>query len=399
MRSGLQPESPQLTAGVGAGEDGSAAGVLAKAAEIPAKLHLTFIDGMRGCAASYIVFHHALEMSGYRPTNALMRMFALLLGQGHTVVTIFIGISGFCLGLPAARGGMKLAGGAKKFFKGRVHRILPPYYLALALSIVVVVLLVPAGGRWAYLRSPAMEFSMLMHVLLIQNLNMATFYGINGPLWSIAMECQIYLFFPLMVLAWRRFGMVAALAGIFVLAHAAFHLTGDQIPFNYMFTFALGMAAAVSTVERRAEGWLLWVCGLSLVGFVLTVEWRVVASDLCVGVLMATLMAMLSVGRLGWLRRLLSLRLLTWVGMFSYSLYLIHALLQDWYLSTAFSARHTGQLVQVLVMFLVVSPANFGVAYLFYQVGEKPFLNRKKRIVEAAYVEPVRLPEGSAVEA
>lgn len=365
----------------------------------PVKLHLTFIDGMRGCAASYIVFSHAWEMSGYRPTGVVERFLAQLLGQGHSVVTIFIAISGFCLMLPVARSGMKLAGGARRFFKGRVHRILPPYYITLVLSILVVVLLIPGGGRLAYLHAPATQFSIMMHLLLIQNLNLSTYYGINGPLWSVATECQIYLLFPLMIMAWRRFGMVASLLGIFVLAHLAFHATGDRIAFNYIFTFALGIAAAIASVERRSARWLLLVCCCSLIGFVLSVRWKVVVSDLCVGVFVATVMTMLSAGRIAWLRKLLSLRLLTWVGMFSYSLYLVHALLQDWYLSTAFSARHTGQPLQVLVMFFVVSPVNFLVAYLFYFVGEKPFLNRKRRSVEAAYVGPESMQGGSAVEA
>jgi peptidoglycan/LPS O-acetylase OafA/YrhL len=366
---------------------------------VPARLHLTFIDGMRGCAASYIVFHHAMEMSRYKPTTAAQRFLGDLLGQGHSVVTIFIAISGFCLMLPVARSGLKLTGGARKFFKGRVHRILPPYYIALALSILVIVLLIPAGERLAFLRAPSMQFSIMMHFLLIHNLNQSTFYGINGPLWSVATECQIYLLFPLMILAWRRFGMVWSLLGIFILAHLAFHISGDRIPFNYIFTFALGMAAAVATVERRAERWLFLVCCCSLIGFILSVRWKVVVSDLCIGVLMATLMAILSVGKIAWLRKLLSLRLLTWIGSFSYSLYLIHALLQDCYLSTGFSAHHTGTSLQLIIMFFVVSPINFLVAYLFYFVAEKPFLNRKRRIVETAFVEPLPLQQTSVVNA
>jgi peptidoglycan/LPS O-acetylase OafA/YrhL len=366
---------------------------------MPAKLHLTFIDGMRGCAASYIVFSHAFEMSGYRSTNVVQRLLIKLLGQGHSVVTIFIALSGFCLMLPVARNGMKVAGGARKFFKSRAHRILPPYYIALALSILVVVLLIPGGERLAFLQAPATRFSVMMHFMLIQNLNLSSFYGINGPLWSVATECQIYLLFPLMIMAWRRFGMAVSLLGVFVLAHAAFHVSADHIPFNYVFTFALGMSAAIASVERHSERWLLLVCCASLVGFILSARWRLVVSDLCVGVCVATLMTLLSAGKIAWLRKLLSLRLLTWVGSFSYSLYLIHALLQDWYLSTAFAARHAGQSLQLIVMFFAVSPMNFLVAYLFYRVAEKPFLNGNRRSVEVPFVESLPLQPNSVVNA
>ena len=290
--------------------------------------------------------------------------------------------------LPVARGGMKLAGGAGKFFKGRAHRILPPYYIALLASIVVIVLLRPAGERLAFLHEPGNEVSIVFHFLLIQNLSLRTFYGINGPLWSIATECQIYLLFPFIVLAWRRAGTAICLLGIFILAHAAFHFCGEQIPFNYVFTFALGAAAAVESVERRSERWLPLVCCAGLIGYFFSMG-SVIVSDLCVGIFVAALMAMLSAGRLAWLRVMLSTRLLVWVGSFSYSLYLIHALLQDWYLSTSFSARHTGTALQLITMFLIVSPLNYGVAYLFYRVAEKPFLNRKRRPVDVSVFNPV----------
>ncbi len=182
MGDSLVSGSPELTVAEEARDE-------SPKAVAPVQLHLTFIDGMRGCAASYIVFSHAWEMSGYRPTGGAQRILAQMLGQGHSVVTIFIAISGFCLMLPVARSGMKLVGGARRFFKGRVHRILPPYYIALALSILVVVLLIPAGGRAGYLHSPATQFSIVMHLLLIHNLNLSTYYGINGPLWSVATEC------------------------------------------------------------------------------------------------------------------------------------------------------------------------------------------------------------------
>lgn len=387
----LYPASPGQAVVVEPGEGRPQTGV-------PARLHLTFVDGMRGCAASYIVFHHALQTSGYEPTTAVQRLLCALLGQGRSVVTVFIAISGFCLMLPVARNGLTLTGGARRFFKGRVHRILPPYYIALALSILVIVLLAPAGGRLAFLGSPAMRFSILTHLLLIHNLNLSTFYGINGPLWSVATECQIYLLFPLMVLAWRRFGMAWSLLGVFLLAHLAFHFSGEHIPFNYIFTFALGMAAAVGTVERRADRWLLLACCCSLIGFIFSAQWRVVVSDLCIGVLVATLMTLLSAGKIAWLRELLSLRLLTWVGSFSYSLYLIHALLLDGYQATAFSTHHARTLLQLMVLFFVVTPINFLIAYLFYFVAEKPFLNRKRQIfVETAFVEPLPLQQSSAV--
>ena len=66
-----------------------------------AQSHLDFLDGLRACAALYVVFHHAAlnlpEGSIAGPLNVALRK---ALGQGHYAVDVFIVLSGYCLMLP-----------------------------------------------------------------------------------------------------------------------------------------------------------------------------------------------------------------------------------------------------------------------------------------------------------
>ncbi len=193
------------------------------AARTPAPaLHINFLDGLRGLAALYVVFVHFLDMDRDGLAHWQLRL-ASLAQAGHSSVTLFIVLSGFSLMLPVARAADgTLKGGTAGFLKRRARRILPPYYAALALSLLGL-LLTPAGLAFlrgardplflAELSAPA----ILTHLLLLHNLSFAWGHKINLALWSVATEWQIYFVLPFVLLpVWRRLGpwaMAAAGAG------------------------------------------------------------------------------------------------------------------------------------------------------------------------------------------
>jgi peptidoglycan/LPS O-acetylase OafA/YrhL len=350
-------------------------------------LHLTFIDGMRGIAAFYVVLHHAFQ--GSQLATQPPEFWYYLFSHGHAMVTVFIAISGFCLMLPVARNGITLRGGAGVFFKKRAHRILPPYYVALGLSILVEVMSHPSSTRMAYLHEPSTIVGIWSHFLMIHNWFPQTVFGFDGPLWSVATECQIYLLFPLMVMAWRRIGPVPTLITIFILAHAGYHMVGHLVAINYFFIFALGMAGAELASCGKAHKWLQWACWLSLIGYFFIFRDKDNISDVFIGSFAAMLMAVLSLGAASPVRKALSLRGLTWLGTFSYSLYLTHSVVQHIYLRTDIAARLTNDpLKQFLVLVFCVTPIILVIAYLFYLIAERPFINHTKKVVVATVTEP-----------
>jgi len=350
-------------------------------------LHLTFIDGMRGTAAFYVVLHHAFQASQLASQSP--RFWYYLFSHGHAMVTVFIAISGFCLMLPVAGNGITLRGGAGVFFKKRAHRILPPYYVALGLAILVEVMSRPSSGRMAYLREPSTIVGIWSHLLMIHNWFAQAVFGFDGPLWSVAMECQIYLLFPLMVMAWRRFGSVQTLIAVFILAHAGYHMVGHLVAINYFFIFALGMAGAELASRGKSHKWLQWACWFSLIGYFFMFRDKDNISDFFIGSFAATLMAVLSLGAASPVRKALSVRGLTWLGSFSYSLYLTHSVMQHIYLRTDIAARLANEpLKQFLVLVFCVTPIILVVAYLFYLIAERPFINHTKKVVVATVTEP-----------
>ena len=111
-----------------------------------------------------------------------------VLGYGHLAVDVFIVLSGYCLMLPvAASADLKLRGGLIGYIKRRAWRIVPPYYAALCVALIIAL----TNGAY-HMFSPG---DVAAHLLLIHNLNPDWLYSINAPMWSIAVEWQIYFVF------------------------------------------------------------------------------------------------------------------------------------------------------------------------------------------------------------
>ncbi len=350
------------------------------------KPHLEFIDGIRALAALFVMVCHAY----FEPANGYYAgrfMNHLGLTYGHVAVDVFIVVSGFCLMLPVTRRGGHL-GSPTQFFARRARRILPPYYASLALSalFILAVAHVPTGTVWDNCL-PLTWAQFLAHVFLIHDLPLNLKGGsINYPLWSIAVECQVYLFMPLVVLSLRRMGAAGTLAWTIafgVILHLASAGRLDTATPWYLGLFALGAVAAHQGVQTPRRWWrpvsyILWV----LVAAVIVGKGKQFFDshfcfiDTLVGLATALLMGATlgdAAGRGNGLTRALSWRPLVRVGLFSYSLYLVHAPLLH---AVNLLLRHTlhPSAPVTFLLLLGASPLIVGVAYLFHLLFEKPFM-------------------------
>jgi peptidoglycan/LPS O-acetylase OafA/YrhL len=171
------------------------------------RARLSGLDGIRGLAASYVVVNHVFERAfpGYPVDHA--PWWAGWFIYGRFAVVVFIVPSGFSLALSPARHGWRLDG-VSRFARRRARRILPAYLGALAFSLAIAWLLVPQPGQGR----PDTR-SVLVNGLLVQNLVHAP--SPNRSFWSMAVEAQLYVALPLLLLLVRRAGagvMVAAVA-------------------------------------------------------------------------------------------------------------------------------------------------------------------------------------------
>ena len=125
---------------------------------------------------------------------------------GRFAVVVFIVLSGFSLALSPARRGWQL-GGISRFAQRRLRRILPAYWAALVFSLAVAWLVAAPPGRAA----PGAR-SVVVNGLLVQNLVAAP--SPNRSFWSMAVEAQLYILFPVLLLMVRRLGAVVMLAAV-----------------------------------------------------------------------------------------------------------------------------------------------------------------------------------------
>lgn len=367
----------------------------------PARLRLEHVDGLRAVAALVVFLNHAYAQIWEtwpvaRPVGALaFTRYAMI--AGHLSVTVFIVLSGFCLMLPAVDHGLELRGGVKGFLRRRALRILPPYYAALVLCLILIATVIgkPTGTLWD-VPIQTRPLDVVSHVLLLQDV-----FGtarINYVFWSIAVEWQIYFFMPLLVWAWRRKGALAVVLSALALGYALrFGFDGSRVARmhpQYLGMFALGALSAVlvrstdASFARLRERFPFGVtAGLAFAGVVwLTVKWDVPLAearmhwlDLPVGVMAAALLVSTSRSPSSPLRLVLSWRPLVFVGTFSYSLYLIHApvlqLCWQYWLNPLGVGRDTLYAYILTGGFAAVLVA----AYAFHRAFEAPFMVGARR--------------------
>jgi peptidoglycan/LPS O-acetylase OafA/YrhL len=347
-----------------------------------------WLDGLRGAAAMFVVLHHMwLDTWPTFPINTGPWWLGWLL-YGHMAVAVFIVVSGFSLALVPLSNGGRL-GGIRRFVRRRAWRILPAYWAALIVSMVVtVVVLRPDLGPAAAAKSFA------VHALLLQDAVGSV--TPNGALWSIAVEWQIYFVFPLILLVSRRTSVATAALTTTVavlIAHAIARLGSpldkiDHLTPQFLALFALGVLALHLGRGDHAERLrrpLLAVALASLaifVGCALTQgsAWVVAHFffvDLIFGLAVACMLAVMYSGGIGPARRALGSRTGLWLGLFSYSIYLVHDPIVGVLHHYVVGPMNLPPLASFGVFVAVGIPVVLGVCYGFHVLFEAPFLRRR----------------------
>lgn len=360
---------------------------------------LVFIEGLRGLAALYVVLGHICSMvdpgvfMGIRGQGpAWLRNLMMPFGYGHLAVAAFIVISGFCLQMSLFNGGQGEIVDFKRFFKRRALRILPPYYACLAISLVVAYYITPLGKGLPFsLYLPVTQDVVLSHVFMFHNISPDWMYKINGVLWSIAIEAQLYLLFPLIVLILAKAGrpvtlLVSWSAAAIVLA--AWPQSMKLYPW-YLGLFALGMAT--SHLAFKPPSWrgpnafaASVMAVIAAYGCLYSVGHRfsLPVCDAWIGVFMVSVLYAGTVSKRLWLSKLLSIKPVAWLGAISYSLYLMHhPIMQAIHIyRPAWAADTLGATYYMLVVGL---PLILLGCTLFWLAFERPFFSsRAKKVSE-----------------
>jgi peptidoglycan/LPS O-acetylase OafA/YrhL len=368
------------------------------------KLHLGYLDSLRALAAIYVVINHAL-LHFQIPVNSFTYRLTYSLRHGHNAVDLFIVLSGFCLMLPVVRNNGLLREGTWQFFKKRARRILPPYYLAMLLSLLLIFTLVgrKTGTLWD-MSLPVSNRDIIYHILMIQDIFEDTASTINHAFWSISVEWRIYFLFPLLIYLWRKWGpiqvtliaVVLSLAIWFALLPTNLNMTPWGINPQYLGLFTLGMLAAQVAFSREHPmvvlrsniGWktffILTGINMLLIGFGHVLMQKGLIGnytglmDVAVGLYIAWFLVMLAKGKLALIHRLLSWQPLVFTGTFAYSIYLMHAPLLQLIWQYVLPPLHLGLVPAVYFLILAGTSLIIGISYLFFLVAEQPFIRKRK---------------------
>src|ERR1017187_4549193 len=350
--------------------------------------HYDFLDGVRAILALYVMAHHAWYTVFDYNGKSVSRYFSVL-AHGHYAICFFMILSGYCLTLPTLRNGFSIVKGVRTFLKRRAWRILPPYYFALVLSLMLIGISIhkKTGTLWDT-SIPVTHQGAVTHFLLIQNLVPGDILKINYVFWSISIEWQVYFFFPLLLLGWRLIGPIsttlAAILGSLVLEKGIDHYLPITPNANFLGLFALGMLAAQGSISRSAipdnykkVPWTL-IATFTCARFVaLDRLHHQLTADVMFGCFASALLFIASRNPSGWLHGLFSSKPLVFVGSFSYSIYLIHAPLLQVLWQYPFSTLQSHVNVMCIVLIVVGGPTIVLMAYVFHLCCERPFLRMR----------------------
>jgi peptidoglycan/LPS O-acetylase OafA/YrhL len=340
----------------------------------PGTPRFKYVEGLRALACLTVVFNHAIGESypsAYHvsiPEN--LSLLRLWFAFGHHAVTAFIVISGFCLGLPAASHQFKREIRWGTFMFRRIARILPPYYAALIISLIIA---------WAFFPSPVgihFDFSahprtmdILSHILILQNV--VGTGQINYSLWSIATELHIYAGFPLLVrVLSRRDGWFLALLGVLISFALSFLLLETRLSRAYVHlagAFIVGVAASWVVSRDHENNFANTLRKMSkpvAIGVMTAViAWTIILprSSYKAFILPHDFLVMIAIGSVliwcssmsGFGRKILEFRPLVWLGERSYSLYLLHVPLQALFVKigiSLFDLSHNERLVFLMTI-------------------------------------------------
>jgi peptidoglycan/LPS O-acetylase OafA/YrhL len=355
----------------------------------PQPQRLAGLDGIRGLAALYVVINHVFlrAFPGYPVDHA--PFWAAWFIYGRFAVVVFIVLSGFSLAVSPVRRGWRLDA-TSQFARRRAWRILPAYWAALAFSLAVAWLVVAQPGHGV----PDAK-SVLVNGLLVQNIDGAP--SPNAAFWSMAVEAQLYLVFPLLLLTVRRCGAVVMVTAV-TLVVAAIGTFGPHIPRLDTFViqsppdlvalFALGIVTAGimgAGKARRSWPWT-WLALAAAAPVFGTIWWRgsvwtidhVFWVDLALGPAIACLLAGLATDRPAVLLRVLESRPIRNLGSSSYSLYLTHAPIVAIVYELIVAGRIGEGVPAFVISLALVLPVTIVFARMFAAVFEAPFRQRRK---------------------
>jgi peptidoglycan/LPS O-acetylase OafA/YrhL len=344
-------------------------------------VHRTDLDGLRALAVLPVVLFH-FDFFGF--------------GGGFVGVDIFFVISGYLITsiivADLRSGNFSFA----RFYERRIRRIIPAFTVMLVGASIASIALFPPKELAQFGLSAAAAAAFYSNIFFAFRTNYFSGSENMMPLlhtWSLAVEEQFYIVWPLMLFACYRIGSRLAVS-VLVVALAAASLAYSEggttakhaaqlfyLPQSRAWELMIGALLALGMVPSIGTRWLrdgLALLGVGMIAFAVTQFspttpfpglWATIP---CLG---AMLVIQTGQHRDTAVYGLLSLRPFVFVGLISYSLYLCH-----WPIFV-FAENYTGRPLNLGedVVLIIVSIA---IATASWRYVEQPFrYGRRKAII------------------
>jgi len=361
---------------------------------------LPALDGIRGLAIIWVVLHNTTDL--LPPTlHGLSHVLAFVVHPGWIGVQLFFALSGFLI-TGSLLDAQRASNYFRAFYARRALRILPLYYAVLILLLIVA----PELGLAPRIQHASLKEQLSLWMFVV-NWTQTAPYGF-AHFWSLAIEEQFYLFWPLVVHRLSRHRLVAACVYVALLAlvlrvimvvSGASSWTVYTATTSRLDALTLGGAGACLLRIPATYAWFasritavnLSTLALSAVGVPITHAYNTDSIDcqifgytllaLCCAAFVTTAAAGDLQARPSKLPRILYWSTLRSCGKYSYAIYILHQLIhklvgEPWMVSKFGShpPAHTVYLYSLTIGFM-----SFCAAYLSYHLLEKKFLELKDR--------------------
>ena len=368
--------------------------------------HVAALDGLRGLAILLVLLLH-FSVYGHGLARAdvfIDRLYYRIAGAGWIGVDLFFVLSGFLITgiLIDAKG---FPNYLRNFYARRVLRIFPLYYGALVLLMVVLPRLWPYhAGLQSLAADGAWYWAYLSNVKIARDGWPEV--GAIGHFWSLAVEEQFYLLWPVIVLAVnrRQLQIVCLLCVIMALAVRVLLNARGNSPAAFVLTparmDALAVGALIAVAARRADelrrfarlarsmtillglsALLIFVLRKGFAGYdpvVSTIGHTIIAFFFG-----AVLVLALTLPPGSFVVRALESSILRFFGRYSYGLYVLHhpiLFLGAGIVPLALIPTVLGsQLLRQFVFIVIATSVSVVLAFLSWHLFEKWFLMLKDR--------------------
>jgi peptidoglycan/LPS O-acetylase OafA/YrhL len=325
--------------------------------------YLPQLDAIRAIAVLFVmIFHFIPESDAFAPLGGIgVRLFFVL--SGFLITRILLEARDRPIGATL-----------KTFYVRRFLRIFPLFYFALFVSYVLDFGVVRSTIGW--------HLAYLTNFLIYSR---GQWPGAVSHFWSLAVEEQFYLIWPLLALSIPIRSLPWLIAAMVPIAPLTLLLTGDPmagvLPISCVDALGMGALLAIPASRRYAAAAGLWI-GVPLLIGTIAIRWFLAGYRLDValgfGVALASAWAVSGAadgfgGRVG---AFLEWRPLIYLGTISYGVYVYHALM-PYALARLFPVwtYPTGQ------RFVILAASTIAIASLSYRLLEAPILAYKKRYI------------------